>query len=82
MGTSLKGQNLLSEGANSFLYEQFLIVWKSTFITLSDLPLMLLFLLGRWLTCVMGATPMIIDILTFELINLQSVLDIVIRVNN
>ena len=38
IGTSLKGKNLLPEGANSFLYEQFLIVWKITFITLSDLP--------------------------------------------
>ena len=28
MGTSLKGKNLLTEGANSILYEQFLIVWK------------------------------------------------------
>ena len=37
MGTSLKGKNLLPEGANSFLYEQFLILWKITFITLSDL---------------------------------------------
>ena len=38
MGTSLKGKNLLPEGANSFLYEQFYRVWKITFITLSDLP--------------------------------------------
>ena len=38
MGTSLKGKNLLPEGANSFLYEQFLIVWKITFTTLGDLP--------------------------------------------
>ena len=40
MGTSLKDKNLLPEGANSFLYEKFLIVWKITFIiiTLSDLP--------------------------------------------
>ena len=38
MGTSLKEKNLLPEGANSFLYEQFLLVWKITFITLSDLP--------------------------------------------
>ena len=38
MGTSLKGKNLLLGGANSFLYEQFHIVWKITFITLSDLP--------------------------------------------
>ena len=45
MGSSLKGKNLLPEGANYFLYEQFLIVWKITFITLSDLPWMLLFLL-------------------------------------
>ena len=38
VGTSLKGKNSLPEGANSFHYEQFLIVWKITFITLSDLP--------------------------------------------
>ena len=57
-GTSLKGKNLLPEGVNSFLYEQFLIVWKITFITLSDLPRMLLFLLHTCVTCVMGATPM------------------------
>ena len=31
MGTSLKGKNLLPEEANSFLYEQFLILWKNTF---------------------------------------------------
>ena len=37
MGTSLKGKNLLPEGANSFFYEQLLIVWKITFVTLSDL---------------------------------------------
>ena len=30
MGTSLKGKNLLLEVANSFFYEQFLIVWKIT----------------------------------------------------
>ena len=29
MGTSFKGKNLLPEGANSFLYEKILIVWKS-----------------------------------------------------
>ena len=31
MGTSLKGNNLLPEGAYSFLLEQFLEVWKTTF---------------------------------------------------
>ena len=36
-GNSLKGKSLLREGADSFLYEQYLIVWKITFITLSDL---------------------------------------------
>ena len=41
METSLKGKNLLSEGANSFLYEKCLIVWKITFITLSDLTVWL-----------------------------------------
>ena len=38
MGTSLKGKNLLPEGANSFLKEQFLKVWKITLTTL-DGPL-------------------------------------------
>ena len=36
--TSLKGKNLLPEGANSFLNEHFLIVGKIIFITLSELP--------------------------------------------
>ena len=31
VGTSLKGKNLLLEGVNSFLYEQFLKVWKNLF---------------------------------------------------
>ena len=31
MGTSLEGKHLLPEGANSFLYEQYLIVWKITY---------------------------------------------------
>ena len=54
--TSLKRKILLPKGANSFLYEQFLTVWKISFITLSDLPRMLLFLLRSCVTCVMGAT--------------------------
>ena len=37
MGTSLKGKNLPPEGANSFLNEQFFMVWKITFTTLGDL---------------------------------------------
>ena len=45
IGTSLKGKNLLPEGANSFLLEQFPMAWKITFTTLGDLPWMLLFLL-------------------------------------
>ena len=45
MVTSLKGKNLPPKGANSFLYEQFLIVLKIKIITLSDLPWMVLFLL-------------------------------------
>ena len=44
MGISLYGKNLLPEGANSFLYEQFLIIWKITFTTLSYLPFVLLFI--------------------------------------
>ena len=44
MGTSLKGKNLLPEGANYFLYEQFLIVCKIAFNALSDLPWMLLYI--------------------------------------
>ena len=35
-----------------FVYEQFLIIWKITFITLSDLPCMLLFLLRTCVTCI------------------------------
>ena len=58
IGTSLKGKNLLPQGANSFLFEQFLIVWKVNIITLSDLPWMLLSLLPTCVICVMGATPM------------------------
>ena len=38
MGTSHEGKNLLREGANSFLYEQFFRVWKITFCTLGYLP--------------------------------------------
>ena len=49
---------LLPEGANSFLYEQFLIVWKITYITLSELPWMLLFILCKCISCIIGATPM------------------------
>ena len=58
MGTSLKGKHLLPEGANSFLYELFLIVWKITFITISVILLNVTFLLRTCETCVMGATPM------------------------
>ena len=57
MGTSLKGKNLLPEGANSFLSEQFLVVWEITFTTLGELPRVLLFLLRSFIYCVMGATP-------------------------
>ena len=49
MRTSLKGKSLLPEGANYFLYEQFLIVWKITFIILIDLSWVLLFLLRTWI---------------------------------
>ena len=40
MGTSLKGKNLLPEGANSLLNEKFFIYvyMKITFIKFSDLP--------------------------------------------
>ena len=64
MGTSLKGKNLRPEGANSFHHEQFLIVLKITFITLSDLLWMLLFLLRTCVCCVMGATAMQYSILS------------------
>ena len=37
-GLSLKEQNLLQQGTNSFLLEQFLFVWKINFTTLLDLP--------------------------------------------
>ena len=57
MGASLKGKNLLPEGANSFLHEQLLIAWKITSTTLGDLPSMLLFI-THVRNCVMGATIM------------------------
>ena len=59
MGISLKGKNLLPEGANSFLLEQFLMVWEITFTTLSDLPLNVTFFITHTRKCVMGATPML-----------------------
>ena len=58
IGTSLKGKNLLPEGANSFLYEQFLVVWEITFNTLGKLPRVLLFLLRTCVYCVIETTPM------------------------
>ena len=45
MGTSLKAKNLLPGGANSFLYEQFLIVREITFITLIKPPLNVTFII-------------------------------------
>ena len=66
MRTSFKGKNLLpGEGANSFLYEKFLIVRKLKFITLSDLPWMLLFLLRTCVTCVMSAKPICTHVIFF-----------------
>ena len=57
MGTFLK-ERICSQTERIFShYEQFLIAWKITFITLSDLPWMLLFLLWTCVTGVMGATP-------------------------
>ena len=50
MGTSLKGKDLLPQGANSFLLEQFLMAWKITFTQLGDVPWMLLFLLSTFLS--------------------------------
>ena len=38
IGTSLKGKILPPEGANSFLSEQFLLVWKIFFTRQGDLP--------------------------------------------
>ena len=55
-GNSLKGKNLLPEGANSFLLEQFLIVWKITFTTLGDLNVTIFITHVR--NCLIVATPM------------------------
>ena len=46
-----------SEGANSFLYEQFFILWKLTFTTLVDY-LERYYFITHVRNCVMGATPM------------------------
>ena len=42
-GNSLKGENLLPDGPNSSLLEQFLIVWEITLTTLDDRLKILLF---------------------------------------
>ena len=60
MGTSLKGKNLLPEGANSFLYEQFLLVWEIIFTTLGDLPCMCSIFITHVRNCVMGPANYII----------------------
>ena len=52
-GTSLKRKNLLPEGPNSFLLEQFLILWK---ITLS--PLNVTIFIRHICNCIMRAKPM------------------------
>ena len=57
IGTSLKRKNLLPKEAISFLFEQFIRVWKITFTTSGYLSWMLLFLLRTCVGCVMGATP-------------------------
>ena len=62
MGTSLKGKNLLPEGANSFHKELFLKVWKITYTTLDELPWVLFFLLRTCVYRVMGAMPMMQEV--------------------
>ena len=64
MGNSLKGKNLLAEVANTFLYEQFLIVWKITIIAFGDLHLVFNYCFITYVrNCVMGATPMLTSVL-------------------
>ena len=57
MGTSLKGKNLLPEGANSFLYEQFHVVWKY-FYHIRGPHLDVTIFISHVRNCVMGTTPM------------------------
>ena len=47
------------KGANSFLLEQILKVWKITFTTLGELPWKLLFSLRTRVYCIMGDTLML-----------------------
>ena len=56
MGT-LKGKNLLPEGVNSFLKEQFLMAWKSLLPQLVT-SLECYFFITYVSNCVMVATPM------------------------
>ena len=52
MGTSLKGKNLLPEGANSFPKEQFIIVWNHIRWT----PLNVTIFISHVRSCIMRAT--------------------------
>ena len=52
-----KWENLLPEVVNSFLLEQFLKVWNTTFTTLGELPWVLLILLSMCIYCIMCAMP-------------------------
>ena len=61
MDTSIKGKNLLTEGANFFLSEQFLKASKITFTTFGELPCVILFLLRTCVHSVMGTTPMLLQ---------------------
>ena len=56
-GTSLKGKNMLTEGANSFLYEQFLIVWKLLLPHKVTPPLSFTIFIMHVRNCVIGVTP-------------------------
>ena len=47
MGASLEGMNMLTEGSNSFLQEQFFNIWKIAFYRISGLPSMLIFFKAR-----------------------------------
>ena len=60
IGTSLKGKNLLPEGATSIVEEQFLMTWKNHFYHVRWPPLDVTIFITHVRNCVMGATPMLI----------------------
>ena len=67
MGASLKGKNLLPEGANSFLYEKSLMVLKTLFPNLVIFLECVQFSLRTYVNRIMGARHIIYGLLFYKI---------------